>query len=343
MLKTALAGGFSRRIEMRPSKDANMQQLMVLANGGDPNDETQPGPSGVGPVDPTTKEMGRDNELVYDNSTGTGTVRNINDSDADGLPDTDTDNDGIADKPPTFYQPCVSIPVEGMSASEPPWGWLPREQELAVQPQEEFGSVAAVPKYLVSPAHPEGSYMSGGGPAAANPTSFNTPLDKSPELTRNGTTANYRTIHLQRLANPMLPWNPPPGEIKDAVGVDMHAPNLPVNPYRTIDSASTNLTAFNGTSNAEGVLDPTKKDKEGKQRPWFAGEATEYLNNMPDTVITDVRQVWFFRSLERGFWSRLNVVGAASNPVTSAPQRVLWRHRATNGAAKNSQGISVYI
>ncbi len=43
-----------------------------------------------------------------------------------------------------------------------------------------------------------------------NPRWYDKPFDTAHELTRTGTTANYRMVHLQRLANPLLPWNPEP-------------------------------------------------------------------------------------------------------------------------------------
>src|SRR3990172_10439926 len=70
------------------------------------------------------------------------------------------------------------------------------------------------------------------------------------ELTRNGTTQNYRTLHLQRLANPSLPWNPPPFD-RNGNANELHQPGLPVNPYLTVDSQSVDLTAYNGASQLE--------------------------------------------------------------------------------------------
>ncbi|GAB4133963.1 MAG: hypothetical protein Kow0040_17010 [Thermogutta sp.] len=54
-------------------------------------------------------------------------------------------------------------------------------------------------------------------------------------LGRNGTTANFRVVYLQRLANPLLPYDPV------------------LNPYRTIDAAAVDLTAFNGRDTAEDL------------------------------------------------------------------------------------------
>ena len=60
-------------------------------------------------------------------------------------------------------------------------------------------------------------------------------------------------VHLQRLANPLLPYNPIS------------------NPYRTIDSMPIDLMAFNGlTSNAAGVLDPQVTVDDGTKDKFYA-------------------------------------------------------------------------
>ena len=90
----------------------------------------------------------------------------------------------------------------------------------------------------------------GRGPVVADVTTQNqttASVDVKTATVRNGTTANYRSVHLQRLANPLLPWNPGP-KLADGSANPEHQPNLPINPYRTIDSSSVNLTAFNGAS-----------------------------------------------------------------------------------------------
>ena len=57
-------------------------------------------------------------------------------------------------------------------------------------------------------------------------------------LMTQGTTIDFAVVHLQRLANPLQPY---------------HATN---NPYRTIDTHSVDVTAFNGVEN-ENAADPT--------------------------------------------------------------------------------------
>ncbi len=69
-------------------------------------------------------------------------------------------------------------------------------------------------------------------PAIDTPLDYNRPGDYATALKKDATTENFRLIHLQRLANPLMPW-------------DRNS-----NPYLTVDSAPVNLTAFNGESNA---------------------------------------------------------------------------------------------
>jgi hypothetical protein len=83
-----------------------------------------------------------------------------------------------------------------------------------------------------------------------------------------------------------------------------------------------NLTAFNGLSQGEGDYpdDPDKQNKLLQNRPWGLGsDLNNYLSKFDAG-----KQVWYFRSTERGFWSRLNYLGAAATPPTSPPQRLLW-------------------
>ncbi|MCA9258423.1 MAG: hypothetical protein KDA61_04445, partial [Planctomycetales bacterium] len=55
---------------------------------------------------------------------------------------------------------------------------------------------------------------------------------------------SYAVVYLQRLANPLWAWNPPPGNPE-------HDPELPVNPYRTVDTTCSNLTVFNSRTEKE--------------------------------------------------------------------------------------------
>jgi hypothetical protein len=65
-----------------------------------------------------------------------------------------------------------------------------------------------------------------------------------------GTQEKYKVAFLQRLADPNLPYNPMPPPAGSMVMEDpdhTHRPELPVNPYITVDSMSLDLTVFNGS------------------------------------------------------------------------------------------------
>ncbi|MEO0532166.1 MAG: hypothetical protein AAF266_16595, partial [Planctomycetota bacterium] len=76
----------------------------------------------------------------------------------------------------------------------------------------------------------------------------------------NQTTPNYRSLHLERLANPLLPWNPPPTR-PDGTLIAQHRPDLEVNPYLPVDARSLDLTAFNSTSLEESTVIPDSNSK----------------------------------------------------------------------------------
>lgn len=92
-------------------------------------------------------------------------------------------------------------------------------------------------------SEPDDGYASAGAynPATGYPTPIDVPLDaggNSPmqsAVFNNGRTDNVRMIHLQRLANPLLPYN---------TTVPVTDPLY--NPYRTIDTMPLDLAAFNG-------------------------------------------------------------------------------------------------
>ncbi len=89
----------------------------------------------------------------------------------------------------------------------------------------------------------------GGGNIAIEDFVYTTPIDEpldddrtdlAPDnnvLRTEGTLARFRRVHLQRLANPLAPWHPV------------------INPYRTIDSASCDLTVFNGIGRSDSAME----------------------------------------------------------------------------------------
>jgi hypothetical protein len=131
-----------------------------------------------------------------------------------------TTEPGPIGQPPTVAngaQPAVAVAVNhtvgetyprSMSISEPIAGYPPPNTTYGPEPGYSTGTILDNPlDEATSAANP----ILGGA----------TPVG-------DGTKVNFRTIHLQRLANPLLPWN------KDE------------NPYLTIDSMSVDLTVFNG-------------------------------------------------------------------------------------------------
>ena len=144
-------------------------------------------------------------------------------------------------------------------------------------------------------------------------------FDLLPELIENQTTSNYRTMHLQRLANPRLAWNPPPVSATGKID-PQHDSTRPVNPYLTIDSLSLDLTSLNSTSAAENQLTSSPGDAKGSGPEMRHQLARNQLpndtsgnkgTNRPFTRVT-------LESQERGLHTRR--AGTGEN----LPRRTLW-------------------
>ena len=166
----------ARRIELRPSPDPDIHQLLVADNGG--------------------------REFIA----LPGQYRNATRGDV--LP------------------PCVAIPIEGLNISEPLEGY--QQQEFYKDLYKQLGAGNFLPTIDKNERDSYGEVKF--------EQAYDTPFDLEFDLVRNGTTANYRRIHLQRLANPLKVWNET------------------TNPYLTVDSMSVDLTAFNGMSDQEEEL-----------------------------------------------------------------------------------------
>ncbi len=214
----------TRRIELWPSTDPEEQQVLVAENGG-----------------PEFMRLG-------------GTPVNVTDTNLDGIPDPgDLNNHNPAqrDASRNIIQPAVAIPVEDLNITEPVEGYPSRRYiELYLDRNKAQAGQSRFPNWSID----EQAYART-GEIMFNPP-FDHPLDLDFELQGNRTTQNYRSIHLQRLANPMLPWNPPPLDDKGNVN-PLHQRNLPINPYMTIDSQSVDLTAYNGATTLEREKLPT--------------------------------------------------------------------------------------
>jgi hypothetical protein len=88
----------------------------------------------------------------------------------------------------------------------------------------------------------------GGAAASTRPIARN-------NMTHTGTYTDCSTVYLQRLANPMLPYNPPPHPTNPSISIDPNTPynsNSPPNPYITIDWATIDVTVFSGEENKDG-------------------------------------------------------------------------------------------
>jgi len=128
----------------------------------------------------------------------------------------------IINEPQRF---TLSEPAEGYPLNYPPGNPSLRWYE----PDDPGVSQA------VSDQHPDGFY----GTSPSTSKAVDTPLDmpggpwdRSDGLIIQtpGTLPDFRTIYLQRLANPLLPWHPD------------------TNPYLTVDVSTSNLTVFNSRS-----------------------------------------------------------------------------------------------
>jgi len=311
----------TRRIELLPSPNPHVQQILVAANGGTP----------LFPA--ASPFLRRDNEVAkMQQGPLQGEFRNIyaGGSDPDGLLVPDT----------VLIPACVAIPVAHMSVSEPLDLYKARRDELQAeernrQPQQGEDFTQLDHYWDPFAAEGEGQFtLNAGGGGTEAP--YDTPFDIAAELKRNGTTRNYRTIHLQRLADPTLPWNPPPGQYKDASGADLHLPNLPVNPYRTIDSSSVDLTAFNGASRREADMDNQVVNNEAKwlpdapldatQQPRFRYEYGPFLAGNPQTPVHRLH----FKSLERGAHDNDPTMALVSLPRTLWLQEPVNRYHPTD-------------
>ena len=89
-------------------------------------------------------------------------------------------------------------------------------------------------------------------PLAPKGTFPDEPLDADParplgrdNLLATWSTFQYKTAFLQRLANPLLAWNPAP-LLPDGASNPRHDPRRAVNPYIVVDWLPIDLTVFNG-------------------------------------------------------------------------------------------------
>ena len=136
---------------------------------------------------------------------------------------------------------------------------------------------------------PEGGYPGDGGVMPTPPVNLErtlptpsiTPLDLKAEVRTDGTTTNYRTVYLQRLAHPLRPWNEK------------------TNPYLTIDSMPIDMTAFNGVEKG----DPNE----------IAGDTRFASRQRGDNELSATTDALIPRRPRRWLWKR-EVVAADGQP-----------------------------
>lgn len=210
----------TRRFEMHPSANPYQQQWVVGSNGA-----TFHGGTGAAV---------RSNELMYVN-------------DADPPLNMTGDGGAVLQGASRVAAPTIVVPVDDMNISEPVYGYGVRERELT---QLQAGKGNTGQRWNPHTANGEGSYTNNQGDAH-----FDSPFDVAAfQAAQNSPVSfkKFRVVHLQRLADPTMPWNPAPDYKVHSkalvVNYGVHDPALPVNPYLTVDSASVDLTVFNGTS-----------------------------------------------------------------------------------------------
>lgn len=296
----SVQAGF-RRVEMIPSTNPFRQQFIFRMNGGLSGFEGLDEYPRTGEVVDLTPEIENNDPLV-----------NV------------TDPIQFSAGATPVIQPVVAIPVEGFNISEPLDGYLVRQLEIDPGLEQYF---YRDPRFLNSPDFPaEGTYTT--TLSAGKPSGYDEPFDLLPELIENQTTPNYRTMHLQRLANPLLAWNPPPVDGGGKVN-DQHDSARPVNPYLTTDSLSLDLTSLNSTSSAENVLlnDPAlpaegpevRHQVKRNQLPNQSGAGIGALR--ANTKIT-------LQSQERGLHG---TVSGSGDPM---PNRMLWNQDRPTGTSE---------
>ncbi|QDV72152.1 hypothetical protein [Botrimarina mediterranea] len=267
-----------RRLEMIPNPDPNRHQFAIRMNGLNESTSVVTGGNAANP---------------------SGSF-NLTGGEATGQ----------ADATLAAAPPVIVIPIDHFSISEPLDEYLVRQFEL-----DPTLSLYATPNYdrLHNSTTPVEEYFARQG-VNGDPTFFDEPFDVLPELIENQTTPNYRSVHLERLANPLLPWNPPPMR-PDGKLIAQHNAALPVNPYLPVDAQSLDLTAFNSYTNAEGLIpqNPGNAPTQGpEQRHKYKRDFNANLNSH-QTVIG-------FASNERGRPS-----GPFPLMWLMEPSRLMWK------------------
>ena len=153
---------------------------------------------------------------------------------------------GLAAPAVNWSQPANLSRLIGMNVSEPlpQSGFYYREPMVGSSPAPDsyFNDANLVvtdpadPAYNAYPDQPFDESTAGGGLGTAN--------------LGTGTNVDFKSLYLQRLADPTRPWNPDPTD--DPGNYD---PTLGVNPYIVVDWSRIDLTVFSGDEDTTQMVD----------------------------------------------------------------------------------------
>lgn len=268
----------SRRIELVPNPNPYLHQVVVGRNFGDEFKVTAPTPvPGRGPdyleylvnaTDPSQVPASAASpaQSIASQNAGGDRISNLKEfNDSPQMPafythptlaniqNYEIDPTDANDMRMYSIRPAVAIPIDNMNISKPVDNYILRRAEI----DDQFTMKWEPDEYIG-----EGTYGVKGDAGDTTNYAFDQPFDLQIELILNHTTPNYRSVHLQRLANPLLAWNPPALKV-DGTPHPQHDPQRPVNPYRTVDSMSLDITALNSINRDEEQLDPLASNPGG--------------------------------------------------------------------------------
>ncbi len=212
-------------------------------------------------------------------------------------------NAGSADIAAGTTLPAVALPIDSMF---PVGGGVPTTHSFNIS--EPIGGYA--PYYGTSVYTPPGAGTEG---------NMSPPVDKPFDAqrmddfntfglsTNDMTVANYRTIHLQRLANPLLAWNPQ------------------TNPYITVDTSSMDLTVYSGIATGDPSITKKTQNFQAFQR------GGRYYPSDPEAVggyapVNDPLDSIPHPRLVRDLWSKEPLQAATQGPSGDSPQEPAGPH-----------------
>ncbi len=212
----------------------------------------------------------------------------------------DNATDGADDVNAADIQPMVALPVDmvwrvGAAAAQPQS--LNISEQLGGYPGQPGGPALPPPQAMsmwVAPTATEEGYYS---------PPIDAPLDQNRTdggliFAGDRTEINYRALHLQRLANPLLPWN--------AV----------TNPYMTVDTSSMDVMSFNGVADDSGYAPPPPAVSQNFQAFQRGGR---YYEGVPDSIPGYAAPVAPNLRVFRDLWRTESPFGNPGEPSANSP------------------------